>query len=87
MFAGKTASGFEFKVDEKNLYDYELVELLSEVDQNPLLLPRLLKQLLGEEQKNRLIEHIREKEGSVPLNAMNEEIAEIFKGSQALKNS
>lgn len=87
MLKGKTKSGFKYEISDESLNDYELVELLSEVDENPLLLPKLIKALLGEEQKNNLIEHIRTESGRVPMDALADEVAEIFTSGQQVKNS
>lgn len=86
MLKGKTESGFEYEVTDSALNDYELVEVLAEVDAKPLLLPRLVKKLLGENQKNKLLDHLRTKEGNVPLDKISNEIMEIFKSGKA-KNS
>jgi hypothetical protein len=86
MLKGKTGSGFEYEVTDAALNDYELVEVLAEVDTNPLLLPRLVKKLLGEEQKNKLLEHLRTKDGNVPIDSISAEIMEIFQSGKA-KNS
>lgn len=86
MLIGKTTSGFEYEVSDAAMNNYELVEVLAEVDTNPLLLPRLVKMLLGHEQKNRLMEHLRAADGAVPIEAVSNEIMEIFKSGKA-KNS
>ena len=86
MLKGKTESGFEYEVTDAAMNNYDLVEVLAEVDTNPLLLPRLVKMLLGDEQKKRLMEHLRTKDGNVPIDAVSAEIMEIFKSGQA-KNS
>lgn len=87
MLKGKTKSGFKYEISDESLNDYELVELLSEVDENPLLLPKLIKALLGEEQKHNLIEHIRTESGGVPMDALADEVAEIFREGRQTKNS
>ena len=86
MLEGTTKSGFNFKVADESLNDFELIEVLSEVDVNPLLLPRLVKMLLGDEQKKALMDHLRTEKGNVPLDAMSDEIMEIFQ-TGSLKNS
>lgn len=86
MLKGKTESGFEYEVSDAAMNNYELVEVLAEVDTNPLLLPRLVKKLLGEEQKDKLLEHLRTKDGNVPIDAISAEITEIFQSGKA-KNS
>lgn len=86
MLKGKTKSGFEYEVSDVAMNNYELVEVLAEVDKNPLLLPRLVKMLLGEDQKKRLIDHVRTTDGNVPIDAVSNEIMEIFQSGKA-KNS
>lgn len=86
MIRGKTKSGFKFKINERVLNDYELIELLAEVEENPLLVTKVLTTVLGDD-KQRLIEHVREEDGIVPVDAMMEEIAEIFNASNEGKNS
>ncbi len=86
MLKGKTGSGFEYEVTDAAMNNYELVEVLAEVDTNPLLLPRLVKMLLGDEQNKRLMDHLRTKDGNVPIDAVSAEIMEIFQSGQA-KNS
>ena len=86
MLKGKTESGFEYEVSDAAMNDYELVEILAEVDTNPLLLPRLVKKLLGDKQKNKLLDHLRTKEGNVPIDLISTEIMEIFQSGKA-KNS
>lgn len=86
MLKGKTESGFEFEIDERLLDDYELVELLAETEENPLVISKVLTKLLGD-QKKTLIEHVREEDGVVPASKMMEELEEIFSSSNQTKNS
>ena len=86
MLKGKTQSGFEFEVPDESLNNYEMIEVLADVDTNALLLPKLVKMLLGDEQAERLKSHLRTDKGNVPLDAISVEIMEIFKSGQA-KNS
>lgn len=75
---GKTSSGFVFQLDEKRLNNYELVEAISEIEGNPLVFPRLLKLLLGDEAAAALKDHVRDEDGLVSVERMTEEITEIF---------
>lgn len=84
MIKGTTSSGFEFEIDEKQLKNYEFVELISEVDENELLMPKLLKMLLGD-QVAALKDHIRDENGIVPIEKMVQEIKDIF-GNAQVKN-
>ncbi len=87
MIKGTTESGFEFKIDESALDDYELLELFSEVDENPLIVPKVIKKMLGKKQKDRLVEHIRDENGIAKASALTKELGEILKASKDLKNS
>ncbi len=88
MIKGKTKSGFEFEISKDVVNDYELVENLAELEENPLLLGKIVKQILGEEQTARLKDHVRNEKGIVPTDKMTQEIIEIFKNSgEETKNS
>jgi len=87
MIEGKTKSGFKYKIPEENLNNYELVEALSEVEENPLLIVKTVNLLLGKEQANKLKEHLRTKNGIVPTDKLSEEIMEIFENQKETKNS
>lgn len=84
---GKTTSGFEFELQQEALEDYELLEALHQMDKgNFLAIPEVATRLLGEEQKNRLKEHLRGADGRVSLKKISHEIIDIFQSSQELKN-
>lgn len=80
-----TKTGFKYELKEERLNNYELLEVISEVEKNPLVVPKLLTLLLGEEQKKALIEHVREKSGLVPTEKITKEIEDILKNKE-LKN-
>lgn len=82
MIKGKTKSGFNFEIDEEVVNDYEFIEVLADVDENPLKSPKLFKMLLGDEQTNKLKEHIKAKNGKIPVKIMTEEIADILKNAK-----
>lgn len=86
MLSGTTKSGFAYEIRDEQLNNFELVEVLAEVDKNPLLLPKLVKMLLGEEQKAKLLDHLRTADGVVPLDLISDEVMEIFQSGHA-KNS
>lgn len=88
MLKGKTESGFPFEIEEQVLDDYELLEILAEIDGgNGGLVPAMVTRLLGKEQKDALKEHLRNKDGKVSTQAMMTEVMEIFKSKQEGKNS
>lgn len=84
---GKTSTGFKYEIDEQALDDMELLEVFAEVDENPLLLPKLLNMLLGKEQKEALYDHLRTDKGTVPTAAIGEEVGEILTNHKKTKNS
>lgn len=88
MIKGKTESGFEFTISEDIKNDYELVENLGELEDNPLILGKIVNQILGKEQTNKLKDHIRNEKGMVPTDKMTKEIRDIFATSgEETKNS
>ena len=87
MIKGKTTSGFEYEITIARLENYELIEVLSEVDENPLLLPKTVNLLLGKEQTNKLKDHLRDEEGFVSSEKISNAIMEIFQNQKETKNS
>lgn len=74
----QTSTGFSFKVDEGVLDDMELLDAISELEDNPLRITRVVTLLLGEKQKKELYDHVRNDKGRVPAEALSKEIVEIF---------
>ena len=88
MIKGKTQTGFEYELNEKVLNNYELVENIAEIEENPLAITTIVKQLLGKAGTKRLKEHIREENGNVTTDKMQKEIVDIFQNSgKETKNS
>lgn len=88
MMKGKTSTGFEFSLEDEAMDDYELLEVVSKIDTGDYtLVPSMIEMLLGKEQKEKLKDHIRNKNGKVSVKNMMEEVMEIFKESTPGKNS
>lgn len=85
MIAGKTTTGFKFKITDDRLDNYELMEVLGEVEANPLVFTKLIKLLLGEEQAKAFKEHHRNPDGIIPTSIMSEAIGEIL-ATKPVKN-
>lgn len=83
---GVTKSGFAYSIPVNNLNNYELVEVLGEMEENPLVLPKVLKLLLGEEQTNKLKNHLREKDGTINTEKITKELQDIFEAQARVKN-
>lgn len=87
MIKGTTKTGFEFELEDEVLDDYELLEILAEVDQgNYGLITKMVTLLLGEEQKEALKAHIRANSKRVSAKKLLDEVTEIFQASNSLKN-
>lgn len=88
MIKGKTSSGFDFEISKDVKNDYELIENLGQLEDNPLILGKIVTQILGKEQTSKLKDHIRNQNGIVPTDKMTQEIIEIFRnGGEETKNS
>lgn len=87
VIKGKTNSGFSYKISKERLNNYELLESIGELEENPLILSKVVIMLLGVEQTKRLKDHLRTEEGLVPADLMSEEIKEIFENQSETKKS
>ncbi|MBU5370245.1 hypothetical protein [Enterococcus avium] len=87
VIKGKTKSGFEYQISKDRLNNYELLEVIGELDESPLVLSKVVTMLLGKEQTTQLKNHLRTEEGIVPTDLMSEEITEIFQNQSETKNS
>ena len=92
MIEGKTKDGFEFKIDERILDDWRLVETiaLAESDDASEQIAGLMdtaKFVLGDRYED-LKKHIAEKnDGFIPRTAMTSALIEIVNTARSLKNS
>jgi hypothetical protein len=87
MLKGKTESGFEYAIDKNYLDNFELAEALVDMEENELAAVKVVRYLLGEEQKKKLLEHIRNEKGIATITLISKELADIFEGIKELKNS
>nr|DAE10379.1 MAG TPA: hypothetical protein [Siphoviridae sp. ctwrX9] len=87
MIKGTTESGFEFEIPKKNIDNYEVLEVLGELEENPFVIPKVVGMLFGKEQKNKLKDHVRDEDGVVSSEKMGEEIKYVFEKIAELKNS
>ena len=93
MISGKTSTGFSYKVNEGIGTDWRFIKALADIesgeDTKVLVGTTTLGELLvGADGEKRLCEHVRTKDGLVPLKALMTEIAEIIKALRDdVKNS
>lgn len=85
IITGKTKSGFAYQIQKEQVEDFNFIELVGEVDENPAVLPKLLKFLFGKEQTEKLKDHVRTDDGFVPTAKMIEEFGEVLNNPK-LKN-
>ncbi len=87
MIKGKTTSGFEFKLEDDVLDDYELLEDLQKIDEGETgRVVDMVEKLLGKEQKDALKNHVRSVTGRVSAKRLMEEVSEIFQSCNVGKN-
>ncbi|WP_413537526.1 hypothetical protein [Enterococcus malodoratus] len=84
---GKTKSGFSYSISDERLNNYELVEALGELEDNPLVMGKVVIMMFGKEQTKKLKDHLRTEDGFVPNDLMQAEITEILQKQAELKNS
>lgn len=87
MKRGITESGFEFEINEEILDDYDFLELMCKIDEGDTKLTiKMVDMLLGDEQKEKLKEHVRNESGKVSARRLLDEVGEIFASIKEGKN-
>ena len=87
MIRGKLISGFEYEIAEESLDNMELLDAIVDADESPLAVTKVVRLLLGDDQRRKLYDHLRTEKGNVPVAAVSEAVAEIFRASgQEVKN-
>lgn len=82
----KLTNGFEVEIPDERLDDWEVLETIDELDENPERAARLTKLLLGEDDYKRLKEHCKV-DGKVSMTSMMEALNEILNANNKSKNS
>ena len=79
MIKGTTSSGFAYELPENAIDNMELVDALAETtDGNPVAVSRVCRLFLGDILRKRLYDHLRTEDGRVPIEALSNELGEIF---------
>lgn len=88
MIKGTTKSGFEYEVDENRLKNMRVLKLLQKMQKNNgTAFLEAITAILGEEQEEKLYEHLENTEGSANVENTVREFAEIIHNAgDALKN-
>lgn len=90
-----TESGFECEVNEAILQDWRFTKAIAKADSKDESKQlqgyvEIVELLLGEAGEERIMEHVRTKDGIVPIKAVNAEVISLIKKlkeEQAVKNS
>ena len=72
MLKGVTKSGFRFSINENVMNDWEMMEKLAEMEDNPLASVAVIKKMLGKNQYEALKSHLKKKNGRITTEAMME---------------
>ena len=86
MLTGATKTGFKFTVDEAALNDWELLEDLDGIENNPQRYVRVAKRLLNKEQYEELKKHCLNENGREEMTKMFYEISDILTSNNRIKN-
>lgn len=73
-----TKSGFKTSLDPKVLDNMELVDALSQANDDGISIVKVANMLLGTDDKRRLYDHLRTDDGRVPMEPFMAEIEEIL---------
>ena len=72
-------NGFQLTVDEVALNDMEMLDAIAEAQsEDPLRISFVIKKLLGNEQRKKLYDFLRDESGKVPIDAVTEAVTEVF---------
>lgn len=87
MLKGISASGFEFEIDEEVLDDWEMIELLQEIDDGSVgKIAKAIVFLLGKEQYKKLKNFIKARDGKIKASVMIDEFTSIMNAEKEVKN-
>lgn len=90
MVEGNLSNGFEYRIEDENLDNYETFEKLCDIDLNPdenlYLVREVMIDILGKEQYDGLKAYVKEQDGRISTVKMMELLREIL-NIEEVKNS
>ena len=90
MVKGETKSGFKFEIDPNKVNDMDFLERLGDAGDDITKMPRIMTEILGQDQRQKMYDHIRNDSGKVPIEAAMDifnEILTIANEARETKNS
>lgn len=88
MSKGRLSNGFDFTIEEEAYDNWELLEVLQQIDDGKeVLIVKAFPMLIGDAQFNALKAHIRNTEGKVSVSMMVQCFTEIMEQIKQLKKS
>lgn len=81
------SSGFKYLIDLSKLNDMRFLDVLAEAQASQVEFPKVVRFMLGEEQRNELYKYLEEKQGSVPVEVVIKDFYELMEKVKELKNS
>lgn len=80
--------GFELEIDEKNLGDWEILEVFYDIDEGDTSkVVKVARMLFGKDGVQALKDHIRDEDGKTPINRMVAALQELIDSANSVKNS
>lgn len=70
-------NGFKCTIETNALDDMELVEMLADIEENPLLMGKVVRKVFGDE-KDKLYKFLKTKDGRVPIEKVGDAIEQAF---------
>lgn len=81
------SSGFKYLIDLSKLNDMRFLDVLAEAQASQVEFPKVVRFMLGEEQRNELYKYLEERQGSVPVEVVIKDFYELMEKVKELKNS
>lgn len=80
------SSGFKYLIDLSKLNDMRFLDVLAEAQASQVEFPKVVRFMLGEEQRNELYKYLEERQGSVPVEVVIKDFYELMEKVKELKN-
>ena len=83
---GTLKNGFDYEIDPKVFESMELLDAITEAEEDGLNLSRIIRMLFGKEQRKALYDHLKSIGESPDIETVTDIVAEIMGATQEGKN-